>query len=195
MRIVNIWPTWYLINFEMNLDNWGDRETILSQSECRVSIKGFFYLDLESDEYPRGFSTSEPKLWWPRSFSTLILNNGEYPRGFSTSKSELWWPRGFSTLESELWRPKGFSTSILKKGKYPRGFFTSELELWRPRGFSTLILKKDEYPRASLPQNRSCDDQGASLPWSWWKVTKGPLYLGIGAVMTKGLLYLNLDER
>ena len=38
-------------------------------------------------------------------------------------------------------------------------------------------------------------NQGASLPQSWRKVTKGLFYLGTGAVATKGLLYLDLDER
>ena len=59
---------------------------------------------------------------------------------------------------------------------------------------------------ASLSQFVTCDDQGASLPQSEWKVTKGLLYLGTWGdwevflfeswiATTKGLLYLNLNGR
>ena len=52
----------------------------------------------------------------------------------------------------------------------------------------------------------NCDDQGASLPRSCWKVTKGLLYLGTWGnweaslsqswiVTIKGLLYLDLNGR
>ena len=52
-----------------------------------------------------------------------------------------------------------------------------------PRRFSILIL------------NGVVCDQRAFLPQSWWKVTKGLLYLETLIVATKGLLYLDLDGR
>ena len=62
------------------------------------------------------------------------------------------------------------------------------------KGFSTLILIEGNQG-ASLPRNQSYDDQRASLPQSWWKVTKGILYLRIEAVemSIKGLLYFDLN--
>ena len=69
--------------------------------------------------------------------------------------------RGF-TISIFEWRwPRGFSTSIWMEGN--QGAFLPQ-NLGRLRGFSILIL--------------NCNDQGASLPRSEWKVTKGLLYLG-----------------
>ena len=73
-------------------------------------------------------------------------------------------------------------------------FSTLEPELWRSRGFSTLILMKG-VQKASLSRNLSSGDQGTSLPWSWWKVSKRLLNLETWVVATKGLLYLYLNGR
>ena len=86
-----------------------------------------------------------------------------------------------------------------------KGLLCLNLDGRCPRGFSTSILMKGNQ-EASQPRNLNCGDQGASLPWSWWKVTKGLLYLGTWddwkaslsqswTMATKGLLYLDLDGR
>ena len=86
----------------------------------------------------------------------------------------------FFTSEPKLWRPRGFSTSILTKGN--QGAFLS----W-------ILMKGNQ--GVFLPRNRSYGDQGAFLPRSWRKVTNELFCLRTRVVTTKGLFYLELDER
>ena len=88
--------------------------------------KGIFNLNLDERE-PRGFSTSEPKLWRPKGFSTLILmkgNQGAFqPQNRSYGDQGAFQPRnravatkGIFNLDLNEREPRGFSTSILMKG-------------------------------------------------------------------------------
>ena len=148
------------------------------------SIKGLLYLDLNA-RYPRGFSTLEPRLWWPRGFSTSIWMEGNKGASLTRNLGQL---RDFSILilncddqGASLPRSKWKVTKeLLYLGTWGDWeFLYLNFELWWPRGLSTSTE---------------------------WKVTKGLLYLGTWGdwevslsqswiVTTKGFLFLNLNEK
>ena len=128
-----------------------------------------------------------PSLPWNlgqlRGFPISILNCED--QGASLPRSEWKVIKGFfylgtwgdwevSLSQSKLWRPRGFSTSIWMEGNKGASLTWN---LGQLRDFSILIL--------------NCDDQGASLPRSKWKVTKELLYLGTWGDWE--FLYLNFE--
>ena len=156
-----------------------------------MTIKGLLYLDLD-ERQPRGFSTSKPKLWWPRGFSTLMLkkgNQGLLPWNWSCDDQRASLPWSWRKVAKGLLYLK--TKAVRTKGLLYLGTEAMKMSI---KGFSTLILIEGNQG-ASLPRNQSYDDQRASLPQSWWKVTKGILYLRIEAVemSIKGLLYFDLN--
>ena len=80
---------------------------------------------------------------------------------------------------------------ILKSGLTERLLYLSLNLGWLIKWLFYLDLN-GRYPRGFSISILNYDDQGASLPWSEWKVSKGLLYLGTWAMATKGLLYLDL---
>ena len=132
-----------------------------------MAIERLLYLNLELRR-PRGFSTI--KHGPIKRLLYLNLNYGDQEaslrqferkvtKGFSTTK-----PRSIETLlylNLELHWPRGFFTSIWKEGNQGASV---PWNLGRLRGFSI--------------SNLNCYDQGDSLPWFEWKVTKGLLYVG-----------------
>ena len=80
---------------------------------------------------------------------------------------------------------------ILKSGLTERLLYLSLNLGWLIKWLFYLDLN-GRYPRGFSISILNYDDQGASLPWFEWKVSKGLLYLGTWAMATKGLLYLDL---
>ena len=97
--------------------------------------------------------------------------------------------RGFSILICMWGRPKGFSILIWMGGNREASlsrFELGEIERLLYLNMKLEVTKRFLYLDLNGRQLRgfsisilNCGNQGASLPWSKWKVTKRLLYLGI----------------
>ena len=144
-------------------------------------LKGFSILILNFDNQ----GTSQPQSEWKVTIRLLYLKTwGDWEA--SLSQSWIVATKGLFCLDLNGRSRRGLCTSEV--GAIERLLYLN-LKLWQPRGFSTSI-RMEGNEVACLPRNLgwliglsiililNCDDQGASLPQSKWKVTKGFVYLG-----------------